>query len=557
MTREAPIWRVAFWILLALECAPFWMFRYLPSQDGPSHIHNAEVLANYGTEPIYQQYYVLTPITPAGNVLTQYILAALLKIVGPSIAEKLLLSGYAVLLFFGFRYFLRAFSPHADYFALFAGVLAPNWFLYMGFWNFCFSIVVLLFVLGYYARRERTGDWSARTLLVLGIGSLTVYMSHAVSWLLGAIAIAVIGAPRLIARRAKTERRQSADAACRSACATSGMTEALRRYTLPLASFLPPAALLLIEFGRPHEVSTCPTASTLRERLWPLYSFSFLYTLGDRDALIAKVLAGILLATFLGVVAMVALRRSYSWHGTSLLAISAIFGAICVAGPACVGSGSYIDTRVACYAWIFLVAWLASALEAWPRPVLSAIAAAFCGIAIWTFAARMPELSRWNQELTEVAAMGQSIRPESTVLAMRLERAQGIVDPLGHPVGLLNAGPIVDLGNYEADTDYFTSRFRANRSPFTALASLRELYSVPPIFDVERYEAQTRGRVDYLLFIGGRNGADEQELFRRQLRAFKLALSTESGEFRLYERDGSKAVAAGIGDSHLRSAPAP
>ncbi len=551
MTREAPFWRVAFWILLALECAPFWMFRYFPSQDGPSHIHNAEVLANYGTEPIYQQYYVLKPITPAGNVLTQYILAGLLKIAGPLTAEKLLLSGYAVLLFFALRYFLRAFSPHADYFALFAGVLVPNWFLYMGFWNFCFSIAALLFVLGYYARRETAGDWSARALLVLGIGSLAVYMSHAVSWVLGTIAIAVIGAPRLIARRGETERRQSADAACRSAFATK-----LRQYALPLASFLPPAALLLIQLGRSHEVSTCATASTLRERLWPLYSFSFLYTLGDRDALIAKVLAGILLATFLGVVAMVALRRSYTWHGTSLLAISAIFGAICVAGQACIASGSYIDTRVACYTWVFLVAWLASAVGSCPRPVLSAIAAAFCGIAIWTFVARMPELSRWNRELTEVAAMGQSIRPESTVLAMRLERSQGIVDPLGHPVGLLNAGPIVDLGNYEADTDYFTSRFRAERSPLVALGSLRELYSVPPIFDVQRYEAQTRGRVDYLLFIGGQSGTREQDLFRRQLRTFKLALSAGSGEFRLYERDSSMAVGAGIGGSHLRSVPA-
>ena len=511
MTRDGPFWRVAFWILLALECAPFWMFRYFPSQDGPSHIHNAQVLANYGSEPIYQQYYVLTPITPAGSVLPQFILAGLLKIAGPLMAEKLLLSGYAVLLFFAFRYFLRSFSPHADYFALFAGVLVPNWFLYMGFWNFCFSIAVLLFVLGFYARREREGKrWTTRALLVVGVGSLAVYMSHVVSWVLGAIAITVMSGPRLISD--------------------------WRRYFLPLVSFLPPVALLLIEFGQPHEVSTCPTASTLRERLWPLYSFSFLYTLGDKEVLIAKVLAAVLLLTFLGVVAMIALKRSFSWRNASLLAVAGIFGAICVAGPACIGSGSYIDTRVACYTWIFLVAWLASAVEAWPRTALNAIAAAFCGIAIWMFVARMPELSRWSQELAEVAAIGQSIRPESTVLAMRLERSQGIVDPLGHPVGLLNAGPIVDLGNYEAAYIYFTSRFREERSPITALGSLRELSSVPPIFDVERYEAQTRGRVDYLLFIGGKSGSNEEELLRRQLMDFKLARSARGGEVRLYER---------------------
>src|SRR5258706_889829 len=119
-------WRFTFWVLMVLECVSFWVFQYIPSQDGPSHLHNASVLANYGMEPIYRQYYLLTPFQPAGNMLTQFLLASLLKFTGPLAAEKLLLTGYVVLLFLSFRSLLVALTPLSDYFSPFSCLLAAN-----------------------------------------------------------------------------------------------------------------------------------------------------------------------------------------------------------------------------------------------------------------------------------------------------------------------------------------------------------------------------------------------------------------------------------------------
>src|SRR3974390_1499048 len=48
-TADRRLWRSALVLLIILECAPFWIFPYFPSQDGPSHLHNASVLAHYGT----------------------------------------------------------------------------------------------------------------------------------------------------------------------------------------------------------------------------------------------------------------------------------------------------------------------------------------------------------------------------------------------------------------------------------------------------------------------------------------------------------------------------
>jgi hypothetical protein len=81
-------WRVAFLAIMVLECLPFWVYRYFPSQDGPTHLHNASVLANYGSELIYRQYYRVIPFQPAGNALTQVMLASILKFTDPLLAES-------------------------------------------------------------------------------------------------------------------------------------------------------------------------------------------------------------------------------------------------------------------------------------------------------------------------------------------------------------------------------------------------------------------------------------------------------------------------------------
>src|SRR5580698_996504 len=76
----ARVWWCVFAGLIVLECLPLWVFRYFPSQDGPSHLHNALVTANYAAEPLYREYYRLTFFQPGGNLLTHFLLTGLVKI---------------------------------------------------------------------------------------------------------------------------------------------------------------------------------------------------------------------------------------------------------------------------------------------------------------------------------------------------------------------------------------------------------------------------------------------------------------------------------------------
>ncbi len=481
-------WRFAFIVLLVVECVPFWAFRYFPSQDGPSHLHNALVLANYGRELIYRQYYARTPFPFAGNVVTQLLLIWLIKVMPPLVAEKLLLSLYVVLLFVSFRYVLGPLTRYADHFSVFAALLAPNFHFYMGFWNFCFSVPLLLLLVGYYLRQE--GRWRPATLATLTAGGVLLYLTHAVSWVLSVVAVAILGLPQVISSFLHQEDRRG----------SSARGVALQ-YMLPICSLLPSAILLLTHLEKSQE--TCTFRYSLKASLWQLYSLQFFETIVIwKHLLFEKAIFVTLVLGFLCVLTTVVNARLYNVRSTGILILSLTYAAVAVLGPNCVGSGSFIHERVGLYACCFFVVWLASALVRWPRIPLNVVAALFCCLALILFVASIPALSDWNDRLAAIVRVGQYIRPRTTVLMLNLQRPDGPVNPYQHAVDLLSTKSVVDILNYEAMTDTFLTRFQSSRSPIPALGTLKQLNAIPPVFDVGRYSRETQGCVDYMLFVG-------------------------------------------------------
>jgi hypothetical protein len=143
--------------------------------------------------------------------------------------------------------------------------------------------------------------------------------------------------------------------------------------------------------------------------------------------------------------------------------------------------------------------------------------------------------------LAGVVEVGEHVRPNSTVLQLDFNPRDGL-DPALHAVGLLADRPFINLRNYEALADHFTTRFRPDVSPVPALGTMAQIRGVPPVFDVGRYERETRGRVDYLLFSGWpdprRVGDENPEaaMYQDQMSAFTLVATSTDGRFRLYGR---------------------
>jgi hypothetical protein len=143
--------------------------------------------------------------------------------------------------------------------------------------------------------------------------------------------------------------------------------------------------------------------------------------------------------------------------------------------------------------------------------------------------------------------LGQKIRPGSTVLWLTLEHLDGAVNPYRDAVGLLSQKAIIDLRNYEASTDHFLTQWQPERSPVPALGTVKQLGDEPPVFDIARYEKETHGRVDYIIFQGHPDSNGDaverlaNNLYRNQIASYKLTSPDQQGSLRLYQRTSPNA----------------
>src|SRR5262249_44690299 len=125
----------AFWVLALAYLIPVWAYAYLPTQGGPSHVNNAQILRDYGHSTLgYENYFELR-WEPLPNLTSPLLLALLLCVLPPLVAEKALVSLYILGFAGSFRYFLGSFGPRCRPLSWAGLLFVYNRCLWMGFYN--------------------------------------------------------------------------------------------------------------------------------------------------------------------------------------------------------------------------------------------------------------------------------------------------------------------------------------------------------------------------------------------------------------------------------------
>ena len=135
--------------LIILHILPIWVFRYFPSQDGPAHVYNAYVLNSMpSTESVLLRDYYQVNLALFPNWISHLVLAGLMYIVPPLIAEKILLSLIIGLLPISFFYFLNYSTNRTNreinfnLYGFFGFLFSYHYLLHMGFYSFSISVPV-------------------------------------------------------------------------------------------------------------------------------------------------------------------------------------------------------------------------------------------------------------------------------------------------------------------------------------------------------------------------------------------------------------------------------
>ena len=416
--------------LAIVAIAPVWSAQYLPTADGPSHLYNSWVLRELigGRNTILAQAYAID-WRPHPNWSGHVVLALLMTLVPPLVAEKLLMSGIVLLFLYAIWRYCGTLGDEARTFAFLAFPFAYHLPLQMGFYNFSIGVALYFLILAvWWDHRDRPDAWTITTIAAL---LLLCYFSHVMPAILAAGSIGLLCLATLPGRRIGVH----------------------ARHLIALLPLVP----LVVWFARTQGMTLTPGPWSLMghfgyvEQMWVILTFDQ-YQARLGFALFVA-LAVLIVVTFV--------RRRWRWReGDAFIVLTMAIIAIYLRAPDMTSGGTMVLARTALFVVLSPLVWLAPRL---PRRVTAALVVLLALVSIGYsgyLVMRYRGLSRRTRELVQAAA---PLGSKATVLPIvRDVRPPGsFVPALAHAIdyAILEKGD-VDIANYEAGLGYFPVMFR-------------------------------------------------------------------------------------------------
>jgi hypothetical protein len=472
---------VAYLVTTALALIPIWVTSVSPTQDGGAHLYNAHVLAALlwgDSSAHYADIYALN-FSALANWADHLLLALLSTWWPPAVAEKLLVSGYALAFATAARYAAESVRPGNGWVAHLALPLIFTFSVHMGFYNFILSFPLYFLLIGYYWR-HRDGHRTGTLTLML----LAVYVLHPLAWLFAVLSLTtiVITSARDVHAHGHTSPRTT--------------TRRLLHVWLAAA---PGAVLLLVLVG--NEPVEAAEWQAFPDLLKHLYFGGPLWTFGPVDTVAGAALFGLF-----ALVTVAAWRSAATDDARNALAwATGAYLALLVLLPSQWKSLGLITERVGTFAfmtWVLALAGCNYGRRIRRMAIIGAQVLALLLIARWTVA--VESLEAYVDEYLSVAP---HVEPTRRVLELNFatrgrgavgERLSHPVAPFAHTIGLVGAQrDTVILNDYEALTSVFPLKHRSEAADL-----LRSTLHDPPDFlidDLDQFERAICRPIDYIV----------------------------------------------------------
>jgi hypothetical protein len=352
-------WLITLFAALAvLYCIPIWSVAHLPTSDGPSHLYNSWILRELiaGNSGPIARYFVIDA-HPYPNWTGHAVLALLMCIVSPVVAEKILVSGIVLLFLAAAWMYSGTLNPAGRLFAFLAFPLAYNRFLQAGLYNFSLGVGICLCILPVWWRRRDLPN--AKTVFLIVLLLLLCYFSHPLPTL---VAMGSIGLLWLLTLRG-------------------------RRFALHARHLLAfvPAMALLIWFGPQEGTGITPNVTTLVERAIQLVRGEAILTFDRRQYFLGTAL----FASLLALAVITSLRGRLAHDARPFVVVTAAVLVVYFVYPQINQGGLGAAERTTLFIYLLPTSWLWSdfskALRAGLVALLAIVAAAnlfFCSTTI-------------------------------------------------------------------------------------------------------------------------------------------------------------------------------
>lgn len=466
--RTSAFWeKAAFWLLVVLHTLPLCGGRYFPTADGPTHLYNAWLWKAMLLEPGHPGHQVLAfNPNPEPNYLSHVLLAGMLTVAPPWLAEKALLLLYVVGLPLALRYALRgARQAGTDWLAVLGFPFIYSVVLVWGFYNFCLSLVVLLLVLGYWQRRAV--QWRPTTVFGLA-GLLTLlYAAHPMTYLVSGL---LLGLRVVVAPRQPVGRL-------------------LAKLGILLLAYLP--TLLLLAWYAVHKgTATSQPALDYGANLWDWLRLEPIRYFGSAETTYRWLVAGLLAGAAALVGSWVGRRQVSGWPVAPWVLGFLLLLAAYVVLPDAIASGSITRPRWGVLSYLTLLVGLAAV--PWPaRWRLLGIGAGTL-VAVLLLGFRVQKFRAFQAGTAEYQSLAPYLRSGASILPIAYDTDNRLPDAvatntyipvLSEAVNYLAIEhQLLSYENYEAATGYFPLMWQAGKAPMLASAR-RPAHLAPYLFE--------------------------------------------------------------------------
>lgn len=536
LTSRRFFWGGCFFALTILYLLPLWLFPYVPTLDGPTHLESAQALRtlNEGTNPLFDLFYG-SQWRPATNQVYHLLLFTLGRVMPILVAEKVLLSAYVVFFLTALVFALRGLKGAALAAVFLAFPVVYSFIFYIGFYNLCFGLPFFLLALGLYFRlAESTVPRRTALLAVaLALTLLASYFVHVIAAASTLLALSVMATLGLFRRSARAWRNfwvtalaagpgvllilyfiiapqgTAAEASANTATDFLNFSELLRSFFLHPPEFLLKAFISLVVHSWVDVFFTLP---------WNLL-LVVLTLLAARQSIGRRTLA----------------------HG-ELLGALGVFLFIILWTPTRLGEGGWLTERFLPFGYLLLILWLAGANLS-PRlwRYAAGVGVVLAGALM---AYRIPVHAMLVSDIQEYVAAATVIENDATVLPLNLASRtvptalsamypELRYDALGQAVGYVALERrIVNLRNYQAAKGYFPLIYREARNPALLLSEkgYNGLGQRPFAFNLRAYRERTGAVADYVLIWGDleaeRSQPDIQNVLA-QISGYKLIYTSK------------------------------
>lgn len=171
-----------FALLLSGHIILVWILPYFPTQDGPSHMYNLVILNDlvHGGKDWSNYYIINYRLVP--NLGFHVIAFPLLQIWSPIVTEKVFVTLYAILLGSGYLYFLHSFEKPLFPRAYFMLPVIFNFTLLMG--NYSYTIAIPVYIVGLGLQWKFRNSKTSVKLLIINIFGVILFLFHLIPFCL-------------------------------------------------------------------------------------------------------------------------------------------------------------------------------------------------------------------------------------------------------------------------------------------------------------------------------------------------------------------------------------